>query len=55
MENKKEEKPIEMVEKKEAKVRTVIIETDGNKIAIKLNELTLLELREIGRQLMNLQ
>ena len=36
----------------EVKLRQLVIETDGNNIRIVKSELTALELREVGRQLM---
>lgn len=46
---------IQDVNLKPQRKRVVIIETDGNTIELVKNECSLLELREIGRTLMNAQ
>jgi len=55
MVEEKEEKKIEVPQiNTQSKLRKVVIETDGRIVKVTQNECTVLELREIGRQLTTL-
>jgi len=55
VEDKKTEEKEVKQEKAEPKKRQLVIETDGNVINIVVAELTILEIREVGRQLQSIK